>query len=102
MQLTPRETERLLIFSAAELARRRLTEGIALSHPDAIALACDIALERARAGDSYSAVRAAARGIVRLEQLADGVADLLEAGCQVEATFEDGTRLVALDGLVAP
>ena len=101
MQLSPREAERLLIFTAAQLARRRLAEGVRLSHPDVVALACDVALERARAGDGYEAVRSAVRGIVRGDQLWDGVADLLDAGCQVEATFADGTRLVALDGLVA-
>ena len=48
MQLTPKEAERLLIFTAAELARRRLAEGVPLSHPDAIALASDVVLEGAR------------------------------------------------------
>ena len=101
MQLTPREAERLLIFTAAELARRRLDQGIALSHPDAIALASDAVLERARAGGNYEEARAAAHGIVRRDQLLPGVADLLQGPAQVEAVFGDGSRLVPLERLVA-
>lgn len=101
MQLSPREVERLLIFSAAELARRRLREGIPLSHPDCVALASDIVMERARAGDSYSDAGRAVHGLVNREQLATGVAELLEEPLQVEAMFGDGSRLVALEGMVA-
>jgi urease gamma subunit len=102
MQLSPREHERLLLFTAAELARRRLREGIPLSHPDCVALASDVALERARGGASYAEVQAAVRGLVRRDQLFPGVAELLAAAPQVEVTFGDGSRLVALEGLVAP
>ncbi|QEC47406.1 urease subunit gamma [Baekduia soli] len=102
MQLSPRELERLQLFTAAELARRRLREGVPLSHPDCVALACDIALEAARAGRSYAEVRASVRGIVRADQLFPGVAELLHGPLQVEATFGDGSRLVALEDLVAP
>jgi urease gamma subunit len=102
MQLTPKELERLLIFTAAELARRRLTEGIPLSHPDAIALACDTVLERARAGASYEEARASVHGLFKRERLISGVAELLEAPIQVEAVFGDGTRLVPIERLVEP
>jgi urease subunit gamma/beta len=101
VQLTPKEAERLLIFTAAELARRRLAQGIALSHPDAIALACDAVLECARAGGGYDEARAAAHGIVRADQLLPEVAELLAGPAQVEAVFGDGTRLVPLERLVA-
>jgi urease subunit gamma len=101
MQLSPREIERLLVFSAAELARRRLREGIRLSHPDCVALASDIVMERARAGGSYADARAAVRALLRREQLEAGVPELLDAPLQVEATFGDGSRLVAIEGLVA-
>jgi urease gamma subunit len=100
MQLTPREHERLLVFTAAELARRRLAEGTMLSHPDAVALAADTVLERARRGESYEEVRASVHGLLRREQLLPGVADLLEAPHQVEASFGDGSRLVPLERLV--
>jgi urease gamma subunit len=101
VQLTPKEAERLLIFTAAELARRRLDQGIQLSHPDAIALASDAVLERARAGGGYDEARAAAHGIVRRDQLLPGVAELLQGPAQVEAVFGDGSRLVPLERLVA-
>jgi urease gamma subunit len=101
MQLSPRELERLLVFSASELARRRLREGILLSHPDCVALASDVVLERARAGASYAEATVAARGLLRRDQLERGVAELLEGPLQVEATFGDGSRLVTLEGLVA-
>jgi urease gamma subunit len=101
VQLTPKEAERLLIFTAAELARRRLEQGIPLSHPDAIALASDAVLERARAGGGYEEARAAAHGIVRRDQLLPGVAELLHGPAQVEAVFGDGSRLVPLEQLVA-
>ena len=100
MQLTPREAERLLIFTAAELARRRLGQGILLSHPDVIALASDAVLERARAGGGYEEARAAAHGIVHRDQLLPGVAELLQGPAQVEAVFGDGTRLVPVERVV--
>lgn len=101
MQLTPREIERLLVFTAAELARRRIASGIALSHPDAVALACDVALEAARGGGSYDEVVASVRGLFTPDQLEAGVAELLDGPIQVEAVFGDGSRLVPLRGLVA-
>lgn len=101
MQLSPREIERLQLFTAAELARRRLRDGIPLSHPDCVALACDVAIELARGGRSYAEVRDGVRGIVRPDQLFPGVRELLDAPLQVEVTFGDGSRLVALEGLVA-
>jgi urease gamma subunit len=101
MQLSPREIERLLLFSAAELARRRLREGIPLSHPDCVALASDIVMERARAGDSYADAGASVHGLLRRGQLEPGVPELLEGPLQVEATFGDGSRLVAIERLVA-
>jgi urease gamma subunit len=100
MQLTPREHERLLIFTAAELARRRIAEGTRLSHPDAVALAADVALEAARRGASYDEVAASVAGIVTRDQLEPGVAELLDGPIQVEVVFGDGSRLVALRGLV--
>ena len=102
MQLTPKESERLLIFTAAELARRRLAQRIPLSHPDAIALASDIVLERARAGAGYEDARASVHELFSRDQLVPGVAELLEAPAQIEASFGDGTRLVPLERLVRP
>jgi urease gamma subunit len=100
MQLTPKEVERLLIFTAAELARRRLAEGTLLSHPDAVALACDTVMELARRGKSYEEARASVHGLFLPEQLLLGVPELLDGPLQVEAVFGDGSRLVPLERLV--
>jgi urease subunit gamma len=100
MQLTPREVERLLVFTAAELARRRLGDGVPLSHPEAVALASDTVLEQARRGATYEEARASVQQLFRREQLLPGVPELLEAPHQVEAIFDDGSRLVPLDDLV--
>lgn len=102
MQLTPREVERLQIFTAAELARRRLRDGVELSHPEAVAIASDEILEAARRGASFEAARAAAHGLFTPGQLLPGVPELLEAPHQVEALFGDGSRLVPIERLVRP
>jgi urease gamma subunit len=101
MQLTPKEVERLLIFTAAELARRRLGDDVPLSHPEAVALASDTVLERARRGASYAEARSSVHGLFTREQLLPGVPALLDAPLQVEAVFGDGTRLVTLEHLIA-
>lgn len=95
MRLTPVEQERLLIFLAAELARKRRAAGLKLNHPEAVALITDEVMEAARAGRSYDEARLA--GIVALseEDVLEGVADLVDV-VQVEALFEEGTQLVTL------
>src|SRR4051794_31988550 len=95
MRLTAWEEERLLLFAAAELARRRRTRGLLLNAPEAIALICDAMLEAARDGRSLSAVEAAGRAAVRPEQALDGVRDLVDE-IRLEVLVEDGTRLVVL------
>ena len=100
MQLTPREVERLQIFTAAELARRRLRDDVKLSHPEAIALASDEILEAARRGATFEGARETVHGLFMREQLLVGVPELLEAPHQVEALFGDGSRLVPIEGLV--
>ena len=100
MQLSPREVERLQIFTAAELARRRLRDGVELSHPEAIALASDEILEAARRGATFEEARDSVSGMFTREQLIAGVPELLEAPHQVEALFGDGSRLVPIESLV--
>jgi urease subunit gamma len=95
MRLTPKEQDRLLVFTAAELARRRRARGLRLNHPEAAALICDEVLEAARDGASYEDARR--RGsLLGRDDVLDGVPEML-AGLQVEALFPDGTRLVVLD-----
>lgn len=95
MRLTAWEEERLLIFSAAELARRHRAAGLRLNAPEAIALMCDAMLEAARAGASYAAVEAAGFAAVTPDQVMDGVRDLID-DVRLEVLLEDGTRLVVL------
>ena len=95
MRLTPWEEERLLIFSAAELARRRRGAGIALNAPEAIALICDVMLEAARAGSDYATVEAAGRSAVAIAEVIPGVRELVDE-VRLEVLMGDGTRLVVL------
>lgn len=95
MRLTDWEEERLLIFSAAELARRHRAAGLALNAPEAIALICDAMLEAARAGASYEEVEAAGRGAVAPGNVMPGVRELVDE-VRLEVQMGDGTRLVAL------
>ncbi len=95
MRLTPWEKERLLIFSAAELARRHLAAGLALNAPEAIAVICDAMLEAARAGADYAAVEAAGRHAVGLADVLSGVRELVDE-VRLEVLLGDGTRLIVL------
>jgi urease subunit gamma/beta len=95
MLLTPWEEERLLIFSAAELARRHRVAGLRLNAPEAVALMCDAMLEAARAGASYAEVESAGRSAVAPGDVMDGVADLV-TDVRLEVLLEDGARLIVL------
>jgi urease subunit gamma/beta len=95
MRLTAWEEERLLIFTAAELARRHWDRGLLLNAPEAIALICDAMLEAARRGASYEEVEAAGYGAVRADQLLPGVAALVP-DVTLEVLMDDGARLVVL------
>ncbi len=95
MRLTEREQDRLLIFTAAELARRHRAAGLKLSAPEAIALMCDAMFEAARAGASYADVEAAGYAAVAPEEVMGGVPALV-AEVRLEVTLGDGTRLIVL------
>lgn len=95
MRLTAWEEERLLIFTAAELARRHRAAGLRLNHPEAVALICDAMFEAARAGATYEAVEAAGRAAVSSDDVLDGVAALLTS-VRLEVLIGDGTRLIVL------
>ena len=94
MMLTPRETEKLLIYVAADLARKRQARGLRLNVPESIALITEALLEGARDGKSVAEVMALGRQVLTREQVMDGVPDLIPL-VQVEATFPDGTKLVS-------
>src|SRR6266545_4167976 len=93
VQLTPREVDKLLIYVAADLARRRRARGLRLNLPEATALITEAMLEGARDGRSASEVMALARGVLSRGDVMEHVPELLPV-VQVEATFPDGTKLV--------
>ena len=95
MQLTPREKDKLLIAMAAEVARKRLTRGVRLNHPEAIALITDFVVEGARDGRSVAEMMEAGAGVITREDCMDGVPEMIRE-VQVEATFPDGTKLVTV------
>ncbi|MEK6719153.1 MAG: urease subunit gamma [Chloroflexota bacterium] len=95
MRLTPWEDDRLTIFAAAELARRRRERGVALNAPEAVALICDAMLEAARAAADLGAVEAAGRAAVALGDVIDGIRELVDE-VRLEVLVEDGVRLVVL------
>lgn len=95
MRLTAWEEERLLIFTAAELARRHRDRGLLLNAPEAVALICDAMLEAARAGAGYTEIEAAGRGALTPEQVLPGVPALVDE-VRVEVLANDGTRLIVL------
>lgn len=95
MHLTPREQEKLLIFVAAEVARKRQTRGLKLNHPEAIAIISAEILEAARDGRSVAEIMAFGATILKREDVMDGVAEMIH-DVQIEATFPDGTKLVTV------
>jgi urease subunit gamma/beta len=101
MRLTAWEEERLLIFTAAELARRHRARGLRLNQPEAVALACDAMLDAARAGEPYDAIERAGRDAVGRDELLPGVANLIDE-IRLEVLMEDGPRLVVLNQPFGP
>ncbi len=95
MRLIPWEEERLQLFAAAELARRRRASGLQLNHPEAVALICDAMLEAARAGRTYDEVEVAGRTALEPDEVLPGVRELLDE-VRLEALFGDGSRVIAL------
>src|SRR6185437_15052424 len=95
MLLTPTEKERLTIFTAAELARRRKAKGLLLNHPEAVAYIVDEILEGAREGRSVADLISWGSTILTTDDVMPGVAFLMPM-IQVEGTFPDGTKLVTI------
>ena len=95
MRLIPWEEERLQLFAASELARRRLAAGLRLNHPEAVAIICDAMLEAARAGATYAEVEAAGRAALEPGEVLDGVRELLDE-VRLEVLLGDGSRVIAL------
>ncbi|MNM97643.1 Urease subunit gamma [compost metagenome] len=95
MELTPREKDKLLIFTAALLAERRRARGLKLNYPEAVALITAAIMEGARDGRTVADLMHEGTTVLSREDVMDGVAELIPE-IQVEATFPDGTQLVTV------
>ena len=95
MYLTAREQEKLLIFVAAELARKRQARGLKLNYPEAIAIISAEIMEAARDGKSVTEVMSFGTSILTRADVMEGIAEMIHE-VQVEATFPDGTKLVTI------
>ena len=95
MELTPRDKDKLLLFTAALLAERRKAKGLKLNYPEAVALISAEIMEGAREGRTVAELMSAGTEILTRDDVMDGVADMVHE-VQVEATFPDGTKLVTV------
>ncbi len=95
MELTPREKDKLLLFTAALLAERRKERGLKLNYPEAVAFISAAILEGAREGKSVAELMDYGRTLLTAEEVMEGIPEMLHE-VQVEATFPDGTKLVTV------
>lgn len=95
MHLTPRETEKLLIVVAADVARRRRDRGLKLNYPETIAIITAEIMEGARDGRTVAELMSYGTTIIRRDEVMEGVAEMIHE-VQAEATFPDGTKLVTV------
>jgi urease subunit gamma len=95
MELSPREKDKLLIFTAALLAERRKARGLKLNYPEAVALISAAVMEGARDGRTVAQLMSEGRNVLTRDDVMEGVADMIP-DIQVEATFPDGTKLVTV------
>ena len=101
MELTPREKDKLLLFTAALLAERRKARGVKLNYPEAVAYISAAILEGARDGRTVAELMDHGRTLLSSDDVMDGIAELIP-DVQVEATFPDGTKLVTVHDPVLP
>ncbi|HBC5609643.1 TPA: urease subunit gamma [Klebsiella oxytoca] len=95
MELTPREKDKLLLFTAALVAERRLARGLKLNYPESVALISAFIMEGARDGRSVAELMEEGRHVLCREQVMEGVPEMIP-DIQVEATFPDGSKLVTV------
>ena len=94
MRLSPREEDGLLLYVAADLARRRRARGLRLNYPEAVALISEAMIEAARDGRTVNEAAEIGASLLTAEDVMDGIGDLIDM-VQIEATFRDGTKLVS-------
>jgi len=95
VELLPREKDKLLVFTAALLAERRLNRGLKLNYPEAMAYISMEIIEGARDGKTVAELMSFGKTLLKADQVMDGIADMIHE-VQVEATFPDGTKLVTV------
>ncbi|HHJ4349370.1 urease subunit gamma [Citrobacter freundii] len=95
MELTPREKDKLLLFTAALVAERRLARGLKLNYPESVVLISAFIMEGARDGQTVAALMEDGRHVLRRDQVMEGVPEMIP-DIQVEATFPDGSKLVTV------
>lgn len=95
MELTPREKDKLLLFTAALVAERRLARGLKLNYPESVALISAAIMEGARDGRTVAELMAFGRTVLTAEQVMEGIPEMI-SDVQVEAMFPDGTKLVTV------
>lgn len=95
MELSPRDKDKLLLFTAALLAERRLAKGLKLNYPESISLISAAVMEGAREGRTVAEMMSAGREVLSRDDVMDGIAEMIHE-VQVEATFPDGTKLVTV------
>ena len=100
MELTPREKDKLLLFTASLQAERRRARGLKLNYPEAVALISAAIMEGARDGKSVAALMSEGKTVLARAVVMEGVAEMI-AEIQVEATFPDGTKLVTVHQPIA-
>ena len=100
MDLTPREKDKLLIFTAALLAERRMARGLKLNHPEAVALITAAILEGARDGKTVAQLMSEGKTVLTRADVMEGVPEMVPE-IQIEATFPDGTKLVTVHQPIA-
>ena len=101
MHLTPIEMDRLTIFTAAELARRRRARGWKLTHPEAMAIICDEMHEAARGGASYEEVARVGASVLTTDDVMDGVSEMIGT-VKIECLFGDGMRVLHVEHPIGP
>jgi urease subunit gamma len=95
MELTPREKDKLLLFTASLLAERRRARGLRLNYPEAVALIAAAIMEGARDGKTVAELMSQGRSILSRDEVMEGIPEMIPE-IQVEATFPDGTKLVTV------
>lgn len=95
MMLTPREIDKMYIFLSAQIARRRKERGLKLNYPESLAIIADYVIEGARDGKTVSELMSLGRKVLTKDDVLPGVPELMHT-VQVEATFDDGTKLVTI------